>query len=85
MNRVPLSEFNAHSSRYLADFGDDDLVLTKHGKAVARLSAANDEGDLWNFLGALEGKVYVDPDDDLLSACSTSKAHPQPRLSEARR
>lgn len=46
MNRVPLSEFKAHCSPYITELGDEELVITKYGKAVARLNAAEDKLDL---------------------------------------
>lgn len=68
MKRVPIAEFKAHCSQYIDELGEDELVITRHGKAVARVVAEPEERkSLWDFYGALKGKIYVDPDDDLLS------------------
>jgi antitoxin (DNA-binding transcriptional repressor) of toxin-antitoxin stability system len=69
MKKVPLAEFKAHCSRYVEEVADEEIVITKYGKAVARLSFEEDrpKGDLWDLLGALKGKLIVDPNDDFLS------------------
>lgn len=39
MTRVPIAEFKANCSRYVEEASEEDIVITKHGKAVARLIA----------------------------------------------
>lgn len=67
MKRVPLAEFKAHCSRYVEEVGDEEIVITKHGKAVARLSPAEPSGSLWDLRGILEGELLADPEDEMLS------------------
>lgn len=68
MKRVPIAEFKAHLSRYVEEASREDIVITKHGKAVARVVAETEpSGSIWDFYGASRGRVYVNPDDDLLS------------------
>lgn len=67
MKRVPIAEFKAHCSHYIEGLGEEEIVITKHGKPVARLVAEGSPKSPWDFYGVLKGKVYVDPDDDLLS------------------
>ena len=76
MKRVPLDEFKAHCSRYIEELDDEEILITKHGKAVAKLLHVEEGPDLWAFRGALRGKVYVDPDDDLLSTGVPWNAEP---------
>ena len=67
MKRVPIAEFKAHCSKYIEELAEDEIVITKHGKPVARVVAEPERKAPWEFLGALKGRIYVDPDDDLLS------------------
>jgi prevent-host-death family protein len=76
MKKVPLAEFKAHCSRYVEEVADEEIVITKYGKPVAKLVQVEERPDLWAFLGALRGKVYVDPDGDLLSTGVQWNAEP---------
>lgn len=67
MKRVPIAEFKANCSRYVEEACQEDIVITKHGKDVARLVAEVSRKTPWEYVGVLKGRVYVDPDDDLLS------------------
>lgn len=69
MKRVPLAEFKAHCSRYVDEVAGEEIVITKYGKAVARLSFEEDrpKRDLWDLRGALKGKLIVNPNDDFFS------------------
>lgn len=69
MKRVPIAEFKAHCSQYIEEASNEDIVITKHGKPVARVVAEKSESEktFWDYYGVLRGRVYVDPDDDLLS------------------
>lgn len=65
MKRVPIAEFKANCSRYVEEASQEDIVITKHGKAVARLVAeAEPKQDIWEFYRSLKGK-YPPPPDDL--------------------
>jgi prevent-host-death family protein len=66
MKRVPIAEFKAHCSQLIEELGQDEIVITKHGKAVARVVAEPKRKDLWAYYGSVPG-LWVDPDDDLLS------------------
>lgn len=66
MKRVPIAEFKAHFSRYVEEASQEDIVITRHGKAVARVVAESTqpEQDIWEFYNSLKGK-YLPPPDDL--------------------
>jgi len=77
MKRVPLAEFEAHCSKFIEELGQEEIVITQDGEPVARVAPEAKKGrDPWKFLGALEGQVYVDPDDDLLSTGRKWDARP---------
>jgi prevent-host-death family protein len=67
MKRVPLAEFKAHCSMYVHEAANEDIVITRHGRPVARVVSEPKERDPWQFLGTMRGKLYIDPSDDLLS------------------
>jgi prevent-host-death family protein len=67
MKRVPIAEFKAHCSRYVEEAADEEIIITKHGKPVAKLVAPETEQDMLSLIGALRGQLVADPDDDLLS------------------
>jgi antitoxin (DNA-binding transcriptional repressor) of toxin-antitoxin stability system len=66
MKRVPIAEFKAHCSQLIEELGQDEIVITKHGKAVARVVAEPKptRRDVWEFYESLKGK-YPPPPDDL--------------------
>ena len=66
MKRVPIAEFKAHCSQYIEEAGQEDIVITKHGKPVARVVAerVSPRQDIWEFYESLKGK-YPPPPDDL--------------------
>jgi prevent-host-death family protein len=65
MKRVPIAEFKANCSRYVEEASQEDIVITRHGKAVARVIAETErKQDIWEFYESLEGK-YPPPPDDL--------------------
>lgn len=68
MKRVPIAEFKAHCSQYIEEASNEDIVITKHGKPVARVvaEAPLKKRSFWDFYGALPD-IVVDPSDDLLS------------------
>jgi prevent-host-death family protein len=67
MKKVPLAEFKAHCSRYVDEVAEEEILITKHGKPVARLSPAEPRASLCNLRGILKGELLVDPDDEILS------------------
>jgi len=68
MKRVPIAEFKAHCSHYIEHLDEEGILITKHGKPVARVVADEPscEGP-WQFVGAMKGDLAVDADDDFLS------------------
>ena len=65
MKRVPIAEFKARFSQYVEEASQEDIVITKHGRPVARLVAESEPlRDVWAFYASLEGK-YPPPPDDL--------------------
>ena len=88
MNRVPLPEFKAHSSRYLGERNADEIVLTKHGQAVAKLSVADEESaprTHAHLIGVLKGKLLLDNDDNLFSTGRQWGNADETQITEARR
>jgi len=69
MKRVPIAEFKARFSQYVEEASQEDIVITKHGRPVARLVAECEQPkrEFWDYYGALPD-IRVDPDDDLLSS-----------------
>ena len=66
MKKVPLAEFKAHCSRYVEEVQDEEILITKHGKPVARLSPAEERPDTdAHLIGVLKGRLLYDNDDDL--------------------
>lgn len=60
MKRVPIAEFKANCSRYVEEASQEDIVITKHGKPVARVVAETAaKQDIWEFYESLEGKYQV--------------------------
>ena len=61
MKRVPIAEFKAHCSQYIEEAASEDIVITKHGKPVARVSAVEEPApqDVWDFYRSLKGKSRV--------------------------
>ena len=66
MREIAASEFKAKCLAILDNVDADGIVITKHGKPVARLVPIR-PATSGHLIGALEGKVIVDPNDDLLS------------------
>ena len=68
MKRVPIAEFKAHCSQYIEEAGQEDIVITKHGKPVARVVAEKPTKarTFWDFYGVIPD-LSVDPNDELLS------------------
>ncbi len=65
MKTIGAAEFKQKCLQILDEVGPEGIMITKRGKPVARLMPArtNDR----DLIGALEGQIIVDPDDDLLS------------------
>ena len=69
MKRVPIAEFKARFSQYVEEASQEDIVITKHGRPVARLVAESEQPKrgFWDYYGALPD-LRTDPGDDLLSS-----------------
>ncbi|MFN0145008.1 MAG: type II toxin-antitoxin system Phd/YefM family antitoxin [Dehalococcoidia bacterium] len=66
METIGAAEFKQRCLQLLDEVGPEGILITKRGKPVARLMPARtNDGDL---IGALEGRIIVDPDDDLSTA-----------------
>lgn len=65
MKRVPIAEFKAHCSKYIEGLSEEEIVITKHGKPVARVVAEHRGvgDDIWEFYESLKGKYKVTADD----------------------
>lgn len=68
MKRVPIAEFKAHCSQYIDELAQGEIVITKHGKPVARVVAEPEEPtvpkrDIWEFYESLKGRYKVTADD----------------------
>ena len=61
MKRVPIAEFKAHCSQYIDEVAGEDIVITKHGKPVARVVAVSPSprDSIWELYDSLEGKYEV--------------------------
>ena len=69
MKRVPIAEFKARFSQYVEEASQEDIVITKHGRPVARLVAECEQPKrgLWDYYAA-PPDTRVDRDVDLLSS-----------------
>lgn len=68
MKKVPIAEFKAHCSQYIDEIREEqEIVITRHGKPVARLSPVSPERGPWHLYGILRGKALFDPDNPPLS------------------
>jgi prevent-host-death family protein len=64
---IGAAEFKQKCLQLLDELGPEGLVVTKRGKPVARILPAARKSPFEELYGALRGKVYVDPNDDLFS------------------
>ena len=64
MKRVPIAEFKAHCSHYIEDLDEEGILITKHGKPVARVVADEPSPlrDVWEFYESLKGKCQITGD-----------------------
>jgi len=66
MKQIAAAEFKAHCLRYLDEVDSDGILITKHGKPVARLMPAGlPSGDV--LIGSMRGLLRVKEGDDLFS------------------
>ncbi len=49
MKRVPLSEIKDHLSEYLRSAGQDEIIITRHGKPAGVLIGFNNEDDWFDY------------------------------------
>lgn len=66
MREISASEFKAKCLAILDDVDAEGIVITKRGKAVARLLPARPPTSA-HLIGLLADNVRIDPDDDLFS------------------
>jgi prevent-host-death family protein len=60
---IGATEFKQRCLEIIDTVGPDGLIITKHGRPVAKLTPMRSgNGDL---IGILKGELLVDPDDDL--------------------
>ena len=57
MNRIPAAEFKAKCLALLDRVGPEGIVITKHGRPVARLVPAG--GGHAELIGSLKGKIKI--------------------------
>jgi antitoxin (DNA-binding transcriptional repressor) of toxin-antitoxin stability system len=66
MKTITAEELEQKRSAVLDDLADGDVLITRGGKIVARLSAVA-QGPHAHLIGCLKGKARLDPNDDLFS------------------
>ena len=65
METIGAATFKQKCLKLLDEVGPEGITITRRGKPVARLvPARTNDGDL---IGLLEGRIIVDPEDDLFS------------------
>ena len=65
MTTIGAADFKQRCLQLMDEVGPEGITITKRGKPVARLvPVRTNDGDL---IGALEGRIIVDPTDDLFS------------------
>jgi prevent-host-death family protein len=66
MKTIGAAEFKAHCLQILDNVDPEGIVITKRGKAVARLLPVETTTHA-RFIGILKGEIIVDPNDNLFS------------------
>ena len=65
MTTIGAADFKQRCLQLIDEVGPEGITITKRGKPVARLvPVRTNDGDL---SGALEGRIIIDPFDDLFS------------------
>ena len=67
MRTIAAAKFKEQCLSILDNVDRDGIVITKRGKPVAKLMPLPERTNDADLIGILEGKVYVNPDDDLFS------------------
>ena len=67
MQTIAASKFKRHCLAILDDIDPQGVVITKRGKTVGRLVPMEYRRSNADLIGILEGRVYVNADDDLFS------------------
>ena len=62
MKQIAFAEVRDHLSKYLVEAGEEVIVITKHGKPVAKLLPI--EVDSTSLIGCLAGKIKISGDID---------------------
>jgi prevent-host-death family protein len=66
MKEIAASEFKAKCLSILDDVDPEGIIITKRGKPVARLVPIKPRTS-GHLIGALKGRLIVDPNDDLFT------------------
>jgi prevent-host-death family protein len=67
MKTIGAAEFKAHCLRILDEVGPEGIIITKRGKAVAKLMPVYEPRGMAEFIGIFPDLI-VDPNDDLSTA-----------------
>jgi antitoxin (DNA-binding transcriptional repressor) of toxin-antitoxin stability system len=62
VKEISVTELRRNLHAVLKDASREDVRITRHGKVIARLTRTNG-----HLIGALKGKLRVDPNDNLFS------------------
>jgi prevent-host-death family protein len=66
MKEIAASEFKAKCLSILDDVDPEGIIITKRGKPVAKLVPVKPRTS-GHLIGALKGRLIVDPNDDLFT------------------
>jgi prevent-host-death family protein len=67
MKTIGAAEFKAHCLQILDEVSEEEVVITKRGKPVARLVPYERRRDDSDLIGILKGRIKINPEDDLFS------------------
>jgi prevent-host-death family protein len=65
VTKINASKFKEQRLALLDNLETDDLIITKRGRPVARLTPI--QTDCADLVGSMKGEIIVDPADDLFS------------------
>jgi len=67
MKTIGAAKFKEQCLAILDDVDPEGIIITKRGKPVAMLRPLPETRGNGDLIGILKGRIYIDPDDDLLS------------------
>lgn len=67
MKTMGAAEFKARCLQLMDEVGPEGILITKRGKPVARLLPAEERHGNADLIGILEGRVFLNDEDDLFS------------------